>query len=124
MVRIAVCGQMPTITDILRRDTENQITEYHDGAQLGLKLGQGTAQWDLILVESCHGEGMPPMQPAAQAGEAAPMVYLMAEPPGNVARIELGMLLNELREKKKDKENGGMREKSTMRALPEGGDAE
>ncbi|MDO4327675.1 MAG: hypothetical protein Q4E24_16905 [bacterium] len=124
MVRIAVCGQIPTITNILRRDKKNQITEYHDGALLGLKLGQEKAQCDLILVESYYGEGLPPMQPVARIREMAPIVYLMAEPPGNVAKIELGMLLNELREKKKEKKTGEEREKSKAGALPEGGDTE
>lgn len=99
MIKIAVCGNLPTVLGILRRDGGSRVRQYDDGAWLRLQLNRES--YDLVLVESRYGEGLSPMRFFAAEGEAAPAVYLMAEPPGSVARLELCMLIQELREKKR-----------------------
>lgn len=97
-MKIAVCGNLPTAIGIVRQDSANRVRQYHDGAWLHLQLDR--EGYDLILVESCHGEGLPPMQLTAKVEEQACVVYLLAEPPGNVAQIELGMLLKKLKDRR------------------------
>lgn len=97
LVNIAVCGCFIHAMEYLRGKSDLKIDCYDDGAALALEMMLHRKKYDLILVHAPCGEGIFPLYFSYGEMERCP-VRLLDDPMCMAARIELEMLIKEIRE--------------------------
>lgn len=102
-LRVAVCGNLNTACEELRKEGIYQIDNYSDATSLAFQIREGVG-YDLILVYAPAGEGLldtsyPYKKKTEQEWKEIPM-RLLNEPACQSALIELKYTIRNIRNKR------------------------
>lgn len=102
IIKIAVCGDLPTTCEQLKREEDCQIEHYTDASSLAFRMRDGE-EYDIILVYAPQGEGLldtsyPYKKKTEQEWKQVP-IRLLDEPACQSALSELKRSIHKIRTK-------------------------
>lgn len=95
-IQIALLGYTAHVRPFLESLGDVKVDCFWDGAGVALDISCHRRSYDLVVVHAPYGEGFPPLTFRYGNHERCP-VYMINDPPGCTAKIEVKLLLDRIR---------------------------